>query len=310
MSAPATTQPYPPDTHETQSHSTWRADAWLVAATIIWGTSFVIIKRAVTRMDPFVFLSLRFGAGALVYALVMNRRAWPHRRELIYGAWLGLFLWAGNVCQTLGLQTVTPSRSAFLTSLSVVFVPLLVVSLWRRIPPPGIWAAVVLALAGLTVLYRTAVGFTFARGDLLTLACAVIFSGHILVMGTRGSAASRPLALCAVQLVVCAALMWVIEPFAASQSLATTFAHTPREAWYSIAFLASVGTVVPFALQAAFQPRSTPSRAAVIFTLEPVFATVFAAITIGTVLTAREITGSALLLSSMFVAELWRGRER
>ena len=180
MSAPATatTHADSPLRPEPARRTDWRADGWLVGATLIWGTSFVFIKSAVTHMDPVLFLALRFGLGALAYIVVMNRRAWPTRRELLWGAALGLFLWAGNVFQTIGLQTITPSRSAFLTSLSVVMVPILTVILWRRVPPPGIWAAVVLALAGLSVLYWTAAGFSFALGDILTLGCTLVFSFH------------------------------------------------------------------------------------------------------------------------------------
>lgn len=281
-----------------------RADLWLIAATAIWGLSFVLIKDAVGAMDPLQFLGLRFGFGAVLFAALMMR-SWPTRAEWAWGAALGALLWLGNVFQTVGMVSITPSRSAFLTSLSVVLVPLLVVVIHRHVPPLGIWVAVLLAAVGLVVLYWTALGWTIGLGDALTLGCAVVFAGHIMVMNATADRV-RPMPLCGVQLLVAGALMCAMLPFARDP---VALQAIPSRGWRAILWLGTIGTVVPFAIQAQWQPRSTPSRAAVIFTLEPVFATAFAAAVAGAVLTDRDVLGSFLILTGAFTAGVWRGND-
>jgi drug/metabolite transporter (DMT)-like permease len=286
-------------------HPQVRADLWLVLATAIWGLSFVFIKDAVRAMDPYVFLAVRFTLGALIFVLILCRTQRPTRAEWLWGAALGVFLWGGNVLQTVGIQWITPSRSAFLTSLTVILVPVLVVVVHRTVPPPGIWAAVLLAVAGLVVLYWTAMGWTVGAGDILTMGCAIVFAGHILVMNATGGR-TRPIVLCGVQLAACAALMCVLVPLFARGPLIP--GDVPAATWRAILWLGTIGTVIPFALQTTWQPRSTPARAAVIFTLEPVFATAFAVAVAGAAFTVRDVIGSMLILAGALTAELWRGR--
>ncbi len=290
----------------TGRHPQVRADLWLILATAIWGLSFVFIKDAVRAVDPYVFLAVRFGMGAAVFVVLLMRLPRPTRAEWMWGAALGAFMWAGNVLQTVGIQWITPSRSAFLTSLTVILVPVLVVLLYRRVPPPGIWVAVVLAFGGLVVLYWTSMGWTFTTGDILTMGCAVVFAGHILVMNASGGR-GRPLVLCGVQLGVTALLMCALVPLFARDPI--SLRGIPAGPWRSILWLGTIGTVIPFALQTTWQPRSTPARAAVIFTLEPVFATLFAVAVAGAVLTQRDVIGSLLILAGAFTAELWRGSD-
>lgn len=285
-------------------HPQIRADLWLIFATAVWGMSFVFIKDAVRTMDPYLFLATRFSMGAAIFALLLVRGAPPTRAEWTWGAILGLFMWGGNVCQTVGIQWITPSRSAFLTSLTVILVPVVVIPLHRRVPPPGIWAAVVLAGAGLVVLYWTAMGWTFGLGDVLTMGCAVVFAGHILATNASGGR-GRPLVMCGVQLGVTALLMCALVPFLSRGPI--TLSGIAPSTWRSVLWLGTLGTVIPFGIQTTWQPRSTPSRAAVIFTLEPVFATLFAVAAAGAMFTQRDVIGSVLILAGALTAEVWRG---
>ena len=288
------------------AHRTWFPDAMLALATAIWGASFAVIKTGVADVNPLVFLALRFGGGALVYAIIFHRQSWPTRTELIWGLYLGALLWSGNILQTVGLTEISPARSAFLTSLNVLGVPFLLMVCWRQRIGMGVWISVLLACAGLIVLYWTHAGFSMQRGDLLTLGCAAIFSGHIVVMSSAGKR-GRPLPLCGVQLVSAGVAFCVMLPLGLhGVPLGEVVRHISRATWWGLGWLATVGTVVPFALQATFQPRTSPTRAAVMFTMEPVFATLFAAILIGTSFSPRDAVGCGLLLLAVAVAEFKR----
>ncbi len=278
----------------------------LAIATAIWGVSFAIIKTGVAELDPLVFLAIRFGVGALVYVLVFARHMRPTRTDLVWGLFLGVIMWAGNVLQTVGLAEISPARSAFLTALNVLGVPLLMLAVWRQRVSSMVWLSIVLACAGLVVLYWTSAGFSMRRGDLLTLGCAAVFSAHILVMSSGGKRA-RPLTMCGVQLVIAGIGMVALLPLGLHGApLGETVRHISRATWWGLAWLTTAGTVVSFALQAKFQPMTTPTRAAVIFTMEPVFATACAAILLGTTLTLRDAIGCGMLLVAVGVAELRR----
>lgn len=278
----------------------------LALATSIWGASFALIKSGVADVDPLVFLALRFGGGALVYALVFHRFLRPTRDEVKWGLLLGVLLWSGNIMQTTGLTQISPERSAFLTALNVLGVPFLLMAFWRQRISLGVWMSVLLACAGLVVLYWTSVGFSMQRGDVLTLGCAAVFSGHILVM-SEGGKRCRPMQMCAVQLVSGGLGMLLLVPLGLhGVSLVTTLQRIPHDAWIALAWLGTIGTVVPFGLQAKFQPQTTPTRAAVMYTMEPVFATIFAALLLGSALSPRDAIGCVLLLLAVVVAEFKR----
>ncbi len=287
-------------------HRSWFPDLMLALATAIWGASFAVIKTGVAEIDPLVFLALRFGGGALVYMVFFHRRAWPTRTEIVWGLYLGALLWSGNILQTVGLTEISPARSAFLTSLNVLGVPFLLMIFWKQRVSLGVWMSVLLACAGLVVLYWTHAGMSMQRGDLLTLGCAAIFSGHILVMSSAGKR-GRPLPLCGVQLVSAGIAMCALLPVGLHGTpFREVLLQVSPATWWGLGWLATFGTVLPFALQATYQPRTTPTRAAVMFTLEPVFATAFAAILIGTTLSPRDAVGCGLLLLAVAVAEFKR----
>ena len=167
-----------------------RAELALIGITLIWGTTFVIIKSALSDVSTFVFLALRFTVAAIILALVYRkavRRAalGANRGHLRPGLLAGGLLVTAYVFQTLGLELTTPSKSAFLTGLSIPMVPLASSLVYRTKPRAVEVGGILIATFGMILMTFPAASLQFgmSRGDLLSLLCAVTFALHIVVIG-------------------------------------------------------------------------------------------------------------------------------
>lgn len=287
--------------------STGLADASLVLVTLIWGTTFVVVKVAVETTDPVVFVALRFGIGALVLALLYGRRVATARgATLRAGGLLGLVLLAGFLLQTQGLRLTSPARAAFITGLSVVLVPAIEALLLRARLDRGAVVGVLLSTVGLVVLSAPLTPEELRggdwTGDLLVLGCALAFAVHIVGVG-RVAARHDPVALATVQVAVTALL--------AGTAAVALGAPLPGAGlvWLDLAYMGAIGTALVFRIQSWAQVHTSATHTALIFALEPVFAAVFAVLLYGETLTARTAVGGALMLAGMLAAELrfWPG---
>jgi drug/metabolite transporter (DMT)-like permease len=286
-----------------------KADGALVFLTALWGVSFLVVKDALAHGDTFSFLALRFGVGAAVLSAVVGRRMFA-RETLKHGALLSLFLFGGYLFQTLGLERTSPARSAFITGLAVLFVPLLALVLFRQVPRVPALLGVVLSAVGLYFLTRADADSaeTFSSGDGLTLICAVCYAVHITLTG-RFATKEGAGALVAVQLWGVALLSAACLPFVAV-----------RVAWTSaflgaVLFCGVVSSAVAISLQTWAQARTSAVRAALIYALEPVFASLFSVSLGYETLGAREWVGGGLIVLGVAVAEVgaavwdrWRGQ--
>jgi drug/metabolite transporter (DMT)-like permease len=286
-----------------------RADGALVLLTVLWGTTFVVVKDALSHGDPFSFLALRFGVGAGVLSVVAGRRmlAASHLRR---GTVLGLFLFAGFALQTVGLTDTTPSRSAFITGLYVLLVPLVMLAVFRRVPRVSSLAGVVLSAMGLYYLTGADVGEAeLSRGDWLTLGCAVAFAFHI-AFTERYAPKEGVQALVAVQLWVVALLSALCLPFAEAR-----VEWTPAFLG-AVAFCGVFASAMALSVQTWAQARTLAVRAAIIYALEPLFAGAFSVALGYETLGVREWGGGGLIILGVLVSELgsalwerWRARE-
>ena len=274
------------------------ADGVLVVVTAIWGASFVVVQDAVKLADPFTFLALRFTVGAAVLS-VRDWRALGDRRLLVTGAGLGALLFVGFITQTAGLQYTTPSRSGFLTGLSVLLVPFVGLVLFRKWPSPPVLLGVALAVAGLWLLTGgiSGTGGATARGDLLTIACAVVFAFYIVLL-EPAARVHRSTPLVAAQLWVVTLLALLALPFvprhlAASPAL-----------WWAVVYTGVLSTAVCLLAQTWAQARTSAVRAALIFALEPVFAAVWSVALGRERLGSRELAGGTLIVLGIVAAEL------
>ncbi len=276
-----------------------RADAVLVSITAFWGVTFVVVKDAIVLADPFTFLALRFFLGALLLSFV----AWPGIRNgalVRAGAGLGVLLFLGFAAQTSGLQFTTPSRSAFLTGLSVLLVPFLSIAFHRHRPPAASLLGVAFAACGLWALTGSrspGLPGGLGKGDGLTLLCALAFALHITLI-ERLARKHSPAPLVAVQL-------WTV----AFLALLTLLAVGPRlqstpALWSAVLITGVGGSAVALLLQAWAQARTTAVRAALVYALEPVFAAAYSVALGREQLGLRELTGGGLIILGVLVSEL------
>jgi drug/metabolite transporter (DMT)-like permease len=285
------------------------ADSVLVLLAVLWGTTFVVVKDALSHGDPFSFLALRFSVGAAVLSVLSGRKLLSPS-NLRRGGVLGLFLFAGFAFQTVGLKDTTPSRSAFITGMYVVMVPVVMLALFRRVPRVSSLAGVVLSAMGLYYLTGAEVGSAgLSRGDLLTLVCAVAYAFHISFT-ERYASKEGVGALVAVQLWVVALLSALCLPFVEVQ-----VEWTPAFLG-AVAFCGVFASALALSMQTWAQARTSAVRAAIIYSLEPLFAGAFSVALGYETLGVREWVGGGLIVLGVLVAELgavlwerWRVRE-
>ncbi|RKG51081.1 DMT family transporter [Corallococcus sp. AB011P] len=293
----------------------WKADGALVLLTVFWGLTFVVVKDALAFADPFTFLTLRFVVGATVMALIARGRMFAPG-IVPKGLLLAVVLFLCFALQTVGLTDTTPSRAAFLTGLNVLFVPLMSMVLLRRMPRWGTTVGVVLAAVGLYWLTRPTeealpgdVG-GFRLGDWLSIGCAVAYAGHILLT-ERFATKDNAVGLVAVQLVGVAVLSALGLPFVERK-----LEWTPPLVGAVLA-CGVLASAVAILVQTWGQARTSAVRAALIFALEPVFASAYSVAVGREVLGPKEWLGGALIVVGVFASELgtavwdgWRARGR
>ncbi len=277
-----------------------RADAALVGNTIVWGTTFTLVKSALASISPTLFLALRFSLAALALVLVFHSRLKqkPSGTGIAGGVLVGIFLFAGYVLQTVGLQFTTAPKSAFLTGLTSVMVPLLAAIVYRNRPQASEIVGILTATVGLGLMTLEGPIESMNRGDILTVFCAVAFAAHIVTLGHYSEKAGFEL-LSVTQIttaaVLGAALFRWVEPI--------------RLEWrpsviYAILVTGILATAVAFTVQAWAQHYTTSTRTALIYTLEPVFAWLTSYFLIGEGLAGRAAAGAVLILAGVLLVEL------
>jgi len=280
------------------------ADLALLALTILWGTTFHFVHGALKVSSPGVFLAARFGtATALLVLLVALRRDRLTPRFWRHSAVLGLLVYLTFALQTVGLRYTTPSRSAFLTGMSVLMVPF-VCRFWLGRPVrTAAWVGVSLAMVGLAALTRPFGGdvtATVRLGDALTAGCALACALQIALLSEW--APRHPLApFTAVQLAVTflgGLAMAALEPRHLDLvNGGATFVGT-------VAFTGVVMTAGAFLVQNWAQARTTAVRAALVFSLEPVAAALFSRFYGGETLAPLDWAGGALIVVGVLVGEV------
>jgi drug/metabolite transporter (DMT)-like permease len=274
-----------------------QADGLLVAATAVWGVSFVVVKDALAETSPLAFVALRFAVAALVLVPFTDLRSRWSGAELRAGALLTALLATGFAAQAVGLQYTTPARSAFIVALSSVLAPVVAFAVLRQRLRWLVAAAV--ATAGLGIYFLTAPeAGGLNRGDLWTLITAVVFGGQIVAVAELAARhdARR--------------LVWLqVAGTAAGAAAAAAVLEPVRVAWtagFALALVYTGGLATALALvwQMLAQRHMSSARAALLFCLEPVFATIASWWWLGERLSTTQWIGAGLILTAMVAAEL------
>lgn len=278
------------------------ADLILVFVSFLWGVTFVVVKSALADASALVFLAARFSIATLLLAGLFRFRPGSlngFRAEWRGGAICGCFLFLGYALQTVGLLTTSASKSAFLTGLFIVFVPILSSGLHRRAPGWIEWTGAALAIGGTALLtMEPSTGFRLSLGDLLTIGCACAFSAHIVAVAHFSTARNHE-----------ALTLWQILSVAALAAAGCRWIEAPRlvwtpRLWLALLVTAVFATAVCFALYTWAQARTSATHASLIFALEPVFAALTAWIWSGESWSARKLMGAGLILAAIIFVEL------
>ncbi len=272
--------------------------AALFATSLLWGTSFVILKNTLESVGTLWILAIRFSLAALLLGAFAGKRLLRVRRlQLRGGVLMGLCLAAAYILQTYGLKNTTPGKNAFLTAVYCVLVPFLAWMIYRRKPQTQHVLAAILCLVGIGFVSLSGAQSGFNIGDALTLACGIFYALQIIVVEQYGEGGDA-LCLSVIQFAVAAAICWAgalpLEPVPVNVSPA---------AWFNIAYMGFVCTGVCFFLE-AWGMKSTPSStAAVIMTLESVFGVLTSVLFYHEQITPRLLLGFALIFCSVLLAE-------
>ncbi|MBW1712199.1 MAG: DMT family transporter [Deltaproteobacteria bacterium] len=277
------------------------ADAALVLVTVFWGTTFALVKEALETTSPANFIFIRFSLALIMLLPVVWLKRRDFRPEVVGpGLIVGFFLFGAFLSQAFGLVYTTASRSGFITGLNVILVPLMTIFIFRQLPSRLALIGSVLAFGGLYLLTSAdqVQGLPFNRGDALTILCAFMCAGHILSLG-RYSPLHDSFWLTFIQF--CAVTAGVLAWAAVSGEL--NFGLSPQ-VYGAAVYLAGACTIYAFWGQTWAQAYTSPTRTAIIFALEPVFAAGFAWLWLGEALGPWGLAGGGLIVCGILLAEI------
>ncbi len=278
------------------------AEFMLVTVTLFWGATFPIVKEAIELLPVMAFLWIRFALAAVLLAFMAGRAGFAtlDKRGWRKGILLGTLLSFAYLFQTFGLERTSSANAGFLTGLNVVWVPLLAGPLLKKPAAFGAKIGVGIALLGL-VLLTWHTPWSLNLGDMLVLICSLFVALHILGLDrfTEGyDARALTFVQIATMAVLCCLGSLIFEPVSWPRAWPTSLVS---------AFLitALLATAYAFWAMTRFQRLTTPTRAALIYTLEPVWAAIFSVWLLGEKLTSMAWAGGCLIVGGMLFAEAW-----
>ena len=280
-----------------------RQEAALVLITAAWGATFLIVHIAVQYSGPWFFVGLRFIIAGLISALLFARALRDITlKELMAGTIIGVMLYLGYGLQTVGLQTITSSTSAFITAFYVPIVPLLQWVVFKKPPRLPTWIGVALAFAGLILLANpTSIGFAFGTGEVVTVISTLPIAAEIILISWFAGKVHLG-RVTVVQLLVAGLLGFFTMPIVGE--------HFPRFSWVWVGAAVALGAascLIQLTMNWA-QKSVSPTRATIIYAGEPVWAAVIGRVA-GDRLPPVALIGALLVVAGALISEL-RVRKR
>ena len=269
----------------------------LLGATLLWGSSFVVLKTTLDTVPTLWILAIRFTGGALLMGL-------PSIKQLLKldsgclkaGALMGVALYAAYTLQTFGLEHTTPGKNAFLTATYCVITPFLWWAFTRKRPDGFNIAAAFVCITGMA-LVSLSDGLSIGLGEALTMCCGFFYALHI-IFTSRGVEKYGVGVLTTLQFATAALLCWVTAP------LSAPFPEViPASNWLSIAYLCVMCTGVCYILQTLGQKYTSPQTSSILLTLESVFGTLISVVFYHEQLTFRELSGFVLIFIAVLISE-------
>ena len=290
------------------------AEGALFSNTLIWGGTFVMIKSVLAFISPMMFVSIRFFvASVLLLPFVYPLFKSISKKQLSEGFILGVFLYIGFAVQTIGLQYTTATKSAFITGTFVLFTPILQTIIEKRIPTLGNILGVLLVTVGIIFLSSkenslfsifSELGEGFNVGDFLTLICAIFYAVYIVYLD-KISANHNHRFLTFAQISVTGSLSILSVIVFSLLKIEPIKIEMNNEVVIAILYTTLFATILTTSMQTKFQQAVTPTRASIIFSMEPIFASLTAYFFINEKLSNFGITGAAFIFIGILTSELW-----
>lgn len=271
--------------------------ALLLSVTIIWGSTFAIMKDSLDRLNVDSFLAWRFIIAALLMAIVRPQSLRHiNLHFLIRGVIIGLILGTGYILQTFGLTLTSVAKTGFITGLYAIFTPLIAAGLFKHSVTKVQWLAVVLSMVGLAILALK--GLSLGLGEFLVVLSALFFALHIIALG-RWSPGRDAYALTIIQMATVGLLALI--------STAKTGLHAPHDKgmWVAIIYTAIFASAFAFMVQTWTQSFMSATSVGIILTMEYVFAAVFGILLVHEHLTLRVAIGGGCMMIGLYLAILF-----
>lgn len=273
----------------------------LLFATLVWGTSFFILKNAIDVFPTFFVLAVRFSLSAVLIGLIFIKRIIKiNKKSALHGSIIGLVVAGAYALQTVGLKYTTPSKNAFLTAVYVVLVPFLSWLFLRKKPQVKNIIAAVLCIVGIGLVSLNG-EFLIGIGDLLTILSGIFYALQI-VFTAKYASDDDPIQLVFTELLVVGVIFWVVSLSAEKIPTNVTFMS-----FLPILYLSFICTAVAQFCQMVGQKHTSSNSAAIILSLETVFGTLFSVIFYHEVLTLQLICGFVIIFIAVLLGEIeWK----
>ena len=277
----------------------YRAELFLAAATLIWGATFVIIKEGLKSSSPILFIGIRFTAAFLILA-VFNWKSFSKASRQMWknAAVLGILNYIAYAAQTIGLEYTTVAKSSLVTYLFSVLTPPLQYLITGKKPTAGNITGLLIVFTGMMIITSPrAEGINF--GDILTLASALSYALYIVYIDVYSSAEDAGF-LVTVQFLITGVMGLAAAPF-----VEKPFIIFDWNLVLSIAYLSILGSAVAIYLINRFQKYTSPTKAVIIYSLEPLFSVLLGILLLNESKSAAKFSGMALIIGGILVSELW-----
>lgn len=271
--------------------------AALLTAALIWGSSFIVMKNAVSGVPVFMLLGIRFTIGCgLLCLLLMKKLRCIGKKQLMHGGLVGVLLFLAYTAQTFGLKDTTPGKNAFLTAVYCVLVPFVNWLIFRRCPTRWNWSAAVMCLGGIGLVSLDG-DLRMNRGDALTLLGGLFYALHMVAVSRFGED-EDPVVLTMLQFASAAICCWGLSLL--TERMTGPF---PENAWFELIYLAVFATTAALLLQNVGQSVTPAAPAAILLSLESVFGVAFSVLLGAEGLSLRLIAGFVLIFLAVIASE-------
>ena len=274
-----------------------RYDGLLVLVTIIWGSTFLVVKETLKLTGPFTYLSLCYSIGTLLLGLIFHKRLLRiTRQEAMSGIIIGLFLFTAYALQTTGIQSTTVSKAGFITGMYIPLVPLFSFLFLRQRPTLKAIVGVVFSVVGLGLLsINDSFNLVFGVGEALILGCALAFAMHI-VMISKFAPNADAINLAIMQLALTSVLSWLAIPIAREPLIMPSL-----PVWGAVLFMGVVDVAFTLLAMNWVQQYVSGTRATLVYALEPMWAALTGYLIAGDILSLPAWIGCGFILSGMIV---------